>query len=101
MQVDDEGGSTHAVDFTIDNPNFDLDVYASSYGGLTKIRRLMFVAKHCPTLRVDSLKLVVQRRVLIIPTLNCINTQCLGSRQANRQVTGGGGGGGGAGVGRV
>ena len=56
MQVDDEGTSTDTVDFTIENPNFDLDAYASSFSGLAKIRRLMFIAKHCPTLRIDSLK---------------------------------------------
>ena len=55
MQVDEDEGHM-AVDFTIDNPNFDLDAYASSYSGLAKIKRLMFVAKHCPYLRVDSLK---------------------------------------------
>ena len=56
MQVDEEGGPTPSVDFTIDNPNFDLDAYASSYSGLAKIKRLMFIAKHCPCLRIDSLK---------------------------------------------
>ena len=56
MQIDDEGASSDTVDFTIENPNFDLDAYASNFSGLAKIRRLMFVAKHCPTLRVDSLK---------------------------------------------
>ena len=56
MQVDEDGGTTPTADFTIDNPNFDLDSYASSYSGLAKVRRLMFIAKHCPSLRVDSLK---------------------------------------------
>ena len=56
MQVDDDGGSPDTVDFTIDNPIFDLDAYAGSYSGLAKVRRLIFVAKHCPTLRIDSLK---------------------------------------------
>ena len=55
MQVD-EGGPTNTLEFSVDNPNFDLDSYASSYTGLMKIRRLMFIAKHCPSLRVDSLK---------------------------------------------
>ena len=55
MQVDEEG-STPTADFTVNNPEFDLDSYASSYSGLAKIRRLMFIAKHCPNLRVDSLK---------------------------------------------
>ena len=34
----------------------DLDVYASNYTGLTKLNRLLFVAKHCPALEVDALR---------------------------------------------
>lgn len=54
MQIEDEG--PQAGEFIIENPNFDLEAYANSFSGLTKIRRLMFIAKHCPDLRVDSLK---------------------------------------------
>ena len=56
MQVDEDGALSHSNDFIIDNPNFDIDQYASSYKGLAKIRRLMFIAKHCPSLRVDALR---------------------------------------------
>ena len=34
----------------------DLDVYASNYTGLTKLNRLIFVAKHCPSLEIDALR---------------------------------------------
>ncbi len=52
-------GSTPPSDFTVATPvNFDLEVYANSYDGLTKVRRLLFVAKHCPALQVEALKLV-------------------------------------------
>lgn len=34
----------------------DMEVYAASYEGLAKIKRLMFVAKHCPGLAEDALK---------------------------------------------
>lgn len=56
MQVDEDGALSQNNDFTVDNPNFDLDAYAQSYDGLAKIRRLLFIAKHCPSLRVDSLR---------------------------------------------
>ena len=57
MQVDEpESGLAPPSDFTVDNPNFDLETYASSYAGFAKIKRLVFIARHCPTLRVDSLK---------------------------------------------
>ena len=57
MQVDDpESGSAPPSDFTVDPPNFDLEGYANSYEGLAKVRRLMFVAKHCPSLQIDALR---------------------------------------------
>ena len=61
MQVDEEGGPGHTSDFTVENPNFDLDAYANSYDSLAKIRRLMFIAKHCPSLSTEALKLVHDR----------------------------------------
>ena len=57
MQVDDpEVDPGPPSDFTVDSPTFDLDTYSSSYTGLAKIKRLTFVARHCPSLRVDALK---------------------------------------------
>lgn len=58
MQVDDPdaGGAPRSSDFTVENPNFDLEAYGNSYAGLAKIRRLLFIAKHCPSLQVDALK---------------------------------------------
>ena len=58
MQVDDPevGGTLRSSDFTVENPNFDLEAYSNNYAGLAKIRRLLFVAKHCPSLQVDALK---------------------------------------------
>jgi len=56
MQVDEEGQSSRSSDFNIDNPNFDLEAYSNSYDELARVRRLMFVAKHCSSLRADALK---------------------------------------------
>ena len=53
---DPEAGSAPPSDFTVDPPNFDLEAYANSYEGLAKVRRLLFVAKHCPSLQVDALR---------------------------------------------
>jgi len=43
--------------FVVENPNLDLETYASSYKGLGKLHRLLFIAKHCPTYAVDALRL--------------------------------------------
>jgi COP9 signalosome complex subunit 1 len=58
MQVDDpeSGGAAPPSDFTVEPPNFDLEGYANGYEGLAKVRRLMFVAKHCPSLQLDALR---------------------------------------------
>ncbi|XP_031557235.1 COP9 signalosome complex subunit 1-like isoform X2 [Actinia tenebrosa] len=42
--------------FIIEAATIDLDVFASNYMGLTKLSRLMFVAKHCPALEIDALR---------------------------------------------
>lgn len=43
----------------IDNPTIDLESYANSYTGLAKINRLLFIATHCPVLRIEALKLAL------------------------------------------
>ncbi|XP_062513626.1 COP9 signalosome complex subunit 1-like [Corticium candelabrum] len=64
MQVDAVGGEAPSspmqmqlMSFTVENPTLDLDAYASCYVGITKLKRLVFVAKHCPALAVDALRL--------------------------------------------
>ncbi|RNA22636.1 COP9 signalosome complex subunit 1 [Brachionus plicatilis] len=45
--------------FEINNSSIDLDMYVSGYSGLMRIFRLIFLAEHCPTLRIDTLKLAL------------------------------------------
>jgi len=49
-----------AVNFSVENPTLDLDTYAASYSNLGRLLRLQFVARHCPVLRVEALKLAIQ-----------------------------------------
>lgn len=37
----------------------DLEAYANSYTGLARLYRLMYIADHCPTLRVEALKMAI------------------------------------------
>jgi hypothetical protein len=39
----------------ISSTNFELETITSSYTGLMRIYRLLYVAEHCPTLRPDAL----------------------------------------------
>ncbi|XP_066921447.1 COP9 signalosome complex subunit 1-like isoform X2 [Clytia hemisphaerica] len=43
--------------FVVQNPTMDLDAYAATYRKTIKIQRLMFIAKHCPSLAVDALRI--------------------------------------------
>lgn len=58
MQVDlvPEGHGNEESYFTVETTALDLDYFATNYAGLTKIRRLLFVAKHCPALELDALR---------------------------------------------
>ncbi|XP_033630470.1 COP9 signalosome complex subunit 1-like isoform X2 [Asterias rubens] len=62
MQVDmqPEGSdSPEELTYTVDNPTMDVDSYAMWYSGLAKINRLLFVAAHCPTLKIEALRLAL------------------------------------------
>lgn len=50
---------TYNPDFEINNSSIDLDMYVSGYTGLIRINRLIFLAEHCPLLRIDALKLAL------------------------------------------
>lgn len=50
---------SYNVDFEINSPAIDLDMYIAGFTGLVRISRLVFLAEHCPTIRVDALKLAV------------------------------------------
>ncbi|XP_059613641.1 COP9 signalosome complex subunit 1b isoform X1 [Phlebotomus argentipes] len=62
MQVDVEAvdNENHEEDtYVVENPTLDLEVYANSYTGLAKSYRLMFIADHCPSLRLEALKMAI------------------------------------------
>lgn len=46
-------------DFEINNSSIDLDMYVSGFTGLMRINRLIFLAEHCPLLRLDALRLAL------------------------------------------
>lgn len=46
-------------DFEINNASIDLDMYISGFNGLMRINRLVFLAEHCPSIRIDALRLAL------------------------------------------
>jgi hypothetical protein len=46
-------------EFEINNTSIDLDMYISGFTGLMRINRLVFLAEHCPLIRIDALRLAL------------------------------------------
>ncbi|XP_046472824.1 COP9 signalosome complex subunit 1 isoform X1 [Neodiprion pinetum] len=62
MQVDaptEDNDNTEEEPYIVENPTLDLEVYANSYTGLAKLYRLIYIADHCPTLRLEALKMAI------------------------------------------
>lgn len=62
MQVDappEDNDNNEEESYIVENPSLDLEVYASSYTGLARLYRLMYIADHCPSLRLEALKMAV------------------------------------------
>ncbi|XP_059476353.1 COP9 signalosome complex subunit 1 isoform X2 [Neocloeon triangulifer] len=64
MQVDiqpenNENTEDETEPFIVENPTLDLESYAANYSGLAKLHRLIFIADHCPSLKVEALKMAI------------------------------------------
>ncbi|XP_054716212.1 COP9 signalosome complex subunit 1-like [Uloborus diversus] len=62
MQVDappDENDASEEEVYIVENPTLDLEAYISSYTGLAKLYRLIYIADHCPSLRIEALKMAL------------------------------------------
>lgn len=63
MQIDqpeDMNDDVVLEGYTVDDPtSIDLENYANSFSGLAKLNRLIFIADHCPALRLEALKMAI------------------------------------------
>lgn len=62
MQVDvqpEDNENNEEEYFMVEEPTLDLESYANSYSGLAKLCRLIFIADHCPTLRLEAIKMAI------------------------------------------
>lgn len=62
MQVDvplEDNENNESECYVVENPTLDLETYSAAYTGFAKLYRLMFVADHCPSLRLESLKMAI------------------------------------------
>uniref|UniRef100_A0A1B0CY66 COP9 signalosome complex subunit 1 n=1 Tax=Lutzomyia longipalpis TaxID=7200 RepID=A0A1B0CY66_LUTLO len=98
MQVDVEAvdNENHEEDtYVVENPTMDLEVYANSYTGLAKSYRLMYIADHCPTLRLEALKMAIS---YVMTTYNVSLYQLLHKNAGGAAAGGAGAAGAGAGA---
>jgi len=98
MQIDmpehDGHGHVNREDvFIVENPTLDLDAYVSNYKGITKLQRLMFIAKHCPIFAVDALKMCANA-VRSTHNVDLYREVMTRLTESFNQEDGGGGGGG-------
>ncbi|XP_062581558.1 COP9 signalosome complex subunit 1-like isoform X1 [Saccostrea cucullata] len=62
MQVDaqpEENDNVEEDRYVVENTTLDLEQYAAQYSGLAKLNRLLFIADHCPMLRVEALRMAL------------------------------------------
>ncbi|KAK2164228.1 hypothetical protein LSH36_67g01014 [Paralvinella palmiformis] len=62
MQVDvaaEENENIEEEHHLVENTTLDLEAYAASYKGMAKLYRLLYVAEHCPSLKVEALRMAL------------------------------------------
>lgn len=63
MQVDappEDNDNNEEEPYIVENPSLDLEAYGNSYTGLARLYRLMYIADHCPSLKLEALKMAIQ-----------------------------------------
>lgn len=62
MQIDlppEDNENNEEESYIVENPTLDLDFYANSYTGLARLYRLIYIADHCPSYRLEALKMAI------------------------------------------
>lgn len=83
MQVDaqpEDVENNEEDNYIVENSTLDLEAYANSYEGLARCFRLIYIAEHCPSLRVDALKMAIAH---VMTTLNTTIYQQLHKKLAD------------------
>ncbi|ENN72798.1 hypothetical protein YQE_10602, partial [Dendroctonus ponderosae] len=86
MQVDappEDNDNNEDTFFVVENPSIDLEAYANSYTGLAKLYRLIFIVDHCPSLRLEALKIAI---AYVMNTYNVNLYQVLHQRLADQNT---------------
>lgn len=87
MQVDappEDNDNNEEENYIVENPSLDLEAYANSYTGLAKLYRLMYIIDHCPSLRLEALKMAIS---YVMTTYNVSMYQMLHQKLAETMAT--------------
>lgn len=85
MHPEDNENNEEAT-YSVENPTIDLDYYANSYVGLARLNRLIYIADHCPSLRLEALKMAIN---YVTTTYNTTMYQTLHKKVAQIASTSG------------
>lgn len=89
MQVDaqpEDNENNEEEVFIVEEPTLDLESYANSYSGLAKLHRLIFIADHCPSLRLEAIKMAIN--YVMASTYNVTMYQLLHKKLADMTQAG-------------
>jgi COP9 signalosome complex subunit 1 len=89
MQVDaqpEDNENNEEELFIVEEPTLDLESYANSYSGLAKLNRLLFIADHCPSLKLEAIKMAIN--YVMATTYNVAMYQLLHKKLADMAITG-------------
>lgn len=56
---DNENDTNYMHEFEINNSSIDIDNISNGYTGYMRIARLLFLAEHCPPLKIDAYKAIL------------------------------------------
>jgi COP9 signalosome complex subunit 1 len=89
MQVDaqpEDNENNEEEIFIVEEPTLDLESYANSYSGLAKLHRLIFIADHCPSLKLEAIKMAIN--YVMATTYNVTMYQLLHKKLADMAIAG-------------
>jgi len=90
MQVDaqpEDNENNEEEIYAVEEPTLDLENYANSYVGLAKLYRLIFITDHCPSMRLEAIKMAIN--YVMATTYNVSMYQMLHKKLADLTQAGG------------
>ena len=59
-EIEDPGIGASGVNLVVESSPFDVESYIAQFSGRGKLQRLVYIADHCPSLRIEALQLALK-----------------------------------------